>query len=388
MSQLPPVFADELAVPNAFRNGEVADANEVNQNFETLAGGVNALDTRVGSLEADGVQIDTTPPVITGHAPLTIDFPDFVFEFTITDDTELAYYTPSLPSAINSANFTAQPLVILRPETISHDFSTELSLLHGSNEIAIMASDTAGNISTFIATYDYTGGDCNNIAPGANLSRCFIEGIPPDLDLSDAIFYQATISGATLIRTIFDGADLRQISIIGVTATDNTSFFSTDFTGGTIGDTSNFDSLDLSQANFTEADIAGVSYSDAALAGANFTGAFVRGANFFMAGLIGAIFTDATLGAAAGVASADFIAADLTGANFTGAVLNLVDFSSADLTDADFTGAFSSGFLVIGGQPIVTTNSTVFSNTTCPDGSNSDDNGNLCDLNGLGTKPF
>lgn len=71
-----------------------------------------------------------------------------------------------------------------------------------------------------------------------------------------------------------------------------------------------------------------------------------------------AVLVDATLtnGNLFG-SNADY--ANLTGANLTGANLTLVTLTGANLTGADLTGV-------------------TWSNTTCPDGSNSDSHGDTC----------
>jgi uncharacterized protein YjbI with pentapeptide repeats len=60
---------------------------------------------------------------------------------------------------------------------------------------------------------------------------------------------------------------------------------------------------------------------------------------------------------------------NLAGANLSSASLYNVDLSNADLTGADMTGANWFDSTVTG---------VVWSNTTCPDGSNSDTNGGTC----------
>jgi virginiamycin B lyase len=61
--------------------------------------------------------------------------------------------------------------------------------------------------------------------------------------------------------------------------------------------------------------------------------------------------------------------ASLDGANLKGANLHGADLSGADLSRADLTGANLHGATLTG---------VIWSNTTCPDGSNSDDDGGTC----------
>ena len=83
--------------------------------------------------------------------------------------------------------------------------------------------------------------------------------------------------------------------------------------------------------------------SNANLIGADLTNAYLFGANLFGANLLGA----------------DLSGADLRNADLTNAYLDYANLTGADLTGADLTGVF-------------------WFSTTCPDGTNSDDNGNTC----------
>ena len=63
---------------------------------------------------------------------------------------------------------------------------------------------------------------------------------------------------------------------------------------------------------------------------------------------------------------------DLSGADLSGALLMGVDLSDANLTDANLEGVITLDANFEG---------AVWSDTTCPDGTNSDDNGNTCENN-------
>ena len=96
-------------------------------------------------------------------------------------------------------------------------------------------------------------------------------------------------------------------------------------------------------------DLSGVILSGANLGGANLYGANLNGADISWAGLVGA---------------------NLNGANLSDASLNDTDLTTANLTAANLTGADLTNSLLGG----VTTDFATWSNTTCPDGSNSDNN--------------
>jgi hypothetical protein len=89
------------------------------------------------------------------------------------------------------------------------------------------------------------------------------------------------------------------------------------------------------------------------LAGCNLSGLDLTGAN-----LQGADLTDANLN------GANLTGANLRGANLTDANLNHANLTSADLTGATLTGA--------------NLNHVTYSDTTCPDGTNSNNNGGTC----------
>lgn len=100
-----------------------------------------------------------------------------------------------------------------------------------------------------------------------------------------------------------------------------------------------FSNRDLNSAVFFEAEISGVNFANSNLADSDFSGSLAIGTNFS-----GAVLTDAII----------------EGADFTGS-----DFTNANLTDA-----FVFDTVL---------NRVIWSNTTCPDGTNSDDNGGTCE---------
>jgi hypothetical protein len=104
----------------------------------------------------------------------------------------------------------------------------------------------------------------------------------------------------------------------------------------------------LAGQNLQGAFLVGATLSGSNLSGAQAQGAFLNGANLSGANLGGARLNDAIL-----------IGANLTGANLAG----------ANLTGANLTGAATGG-ANFGG--------VAWSNTTCPDGTNSDAHGNSC----------
>jgi hypothetical protein len=105
-------------------------------------------------------------------------------------------------------------------------------------------------------------------------------------------------------------------------------------------------------------------FNGAQLSNANFSGANLSGAN-----LSGANLTNADL------AGANLSGANLTNANLSGANLTNADSVGANLTNANLTGANLTGTNLDGAITFNVNFSKVrWSNTTCPDGSNSSTN--------------
>jgi uncharacterized protein YjbI with pentapeptide repeats len=208
--------------------------------------------------------------------------------------------------------------------------------------------------------------DCSNrtLEPGANLSKCDVRPLPiAGLDLTNANMSSANLAGMNLDvgpddpRTILNGVNLSKADVT------NTVFSNTVMRG----------------ANLNRALATGTSYEDTDLVGADFTSADLRNASFFFTNAREALFRRANLmGASLRGASfddADFNRADMrsvdaTAASFVGADLTLVDLTFADLTRADLTGA-----LLHRAKGLTT---VTWSNTICPDGTNSDNNGETC----------
>jgi hypothetical protein len=109
--------------------------------------------------------------------------------------------------------------------------------------------------------------------------------------------------------------------------------------------------------------LAGCNLSGADLTNAQLAGANLKGANLLNATLAGANLNGANLNGA-NLNSANLTGANLTGANLTGANLN-----SANLTGANLQSALDKG---------ANFNKVVWSQTTCPDGTNSTADGGTC----------
>jgi uncharacterized protein YjbI with pentapeptide repeats len=196
---------------------------------------------------------------------------------------------------------------------------------------------------------------CNlsaNDYPGVNLTKA---------DLDGTSFYGDSLNGANLTDANAEGADLYHVDLTNAILTD---------------------------ANLTDADLNGATLTGATLTGTNLTNDMAAGygnnLDVLQQGTItgtpidlpsGWVFTEGYLlgpgiapqgpdGYGANLTGGELAGVDLTDANLTLAYLSDADLTDANLTDADIYGTtFSAGTTVTG---------VIWSNTTCPDGTNSD----------------
>ena len=137
----------------------------------------------------------------------------------------------------------------------------------------------------------------------------------------------------------------------------------------------------VTDTNFTDANLTAVDLGGATVSGANFTGANVTG---FSAEKVtgtpaelpaGWRMTVGTLvGPTADLGSASLEDAQLSGIDLTDANLRYADLRNADLSDANLSGADLTGV----DTTTVDLTGVIWSDTTCPDGTNSDAHGGTC----------
>jgi uncharacterized protein YjbI with pentapeptide repeats len=211
--------------------------------------------------------------------------------------------------------------------------------------------------------------DCSDrpLVPGANLRRCDLRPLQlATLDVHGADMRRATLAGMILgggadgPRTNFKGVLLDRADLTGVVFGDN----------------------DLSGASFRYAQMRRTDYEDVTLANADLYRADLRGASFTNGGIAGADFERADLrgarltrtdasdpGLQTSFRRADLTGADLSDADFSGATFERANLTGANLAEAVLTSArFRRAIL----------SRVIWSNTTCPDGTNSDTNGGTC----------
>jgi uncharacterized protein YjbI with pentapeptide repeats len=175
------------------------------------------------------------------------------------------------------------------------------------------------------------------------------------------------------------------IDLAGCTLNSRT-FMNADYAGGDLVGTnlslsvltsSNFDA-----ANLDEVDLHGATLADAFLTFTDLKGADMTNVAAYSAYFMYADLTNATL-AGASITGTDFTAAvmkaaDMSGVDFTNSGFPHPTMTGADVSFANFTGADLTGADMTG----VTDTSTTWSNTVCPDGTNSDDHSNTCSGHG------
>jgi hypothetical protein len=125
----------------------------------------------------------------------------------------------------------------------------------------------------------------------------------------------------------------------------------------------------LTNAHLNGADLDGANLTGARLTGANLDGANLDSATLHKTNFTNAVMTGTTL-VGADLTGGYLIDSNLTGADLTDAVLSAATVTGANLTDADLTGSSLGGAHSVGGD--------IWSNTTCPDGTNSDGDGGTC----------
>ena len=285
--------------------------------------------------------------------------------YTVPDEVEngLRHYSCTISMAHAGSN-TGGSQFFLIPGDVSH--------LYWLDGVHTVFGDVVGGCD-YVTTLSGTETDNDRpIIPvtisSAEVSEVYTEQVETRLeafadlrgaDLSNANMSDLNLTGinlgaANLNYTKLQGADLRYADLRYTWLTGS------DLTGA-----------DLRQAGLHVAWLNGAN-----LTGANLNGAYLPGANLHDANLSGADMIYAYLRYAT-LYDANLNSADLSGANLTYATLTGADLSGADLNSADLSGANLTGADLSGAN----LNSVNWYYTICPDGTNSDSNGNTCENN-------
>jgi uncharacterized protein YjbI with pentapeptide repeats len=237
---------------------------------------------------------------------------------------------------------------------------------------------------------------------GDNLSAANMTGSNlTSVTLSGSDLIDATLTDADLSGTVLTGATLAGVISGGITGTPTlpTGWNITD--GYLCGFLANLSGVDLANVNLSGADLSGVNLLVADLDGTTLIAANLSGTSLFGTNLTIANMTDANLSGAtltdANVSNATFSNATLTGVTSggitgtpdalpsgwslfngyligSGANLTAADLSGANLTDANLTNTDLFGANLAG----ATLTGVIWSNTTCPDDTNSNSDGDTC----------
>lgn len=214
--------------------------------------------------------------------------------------------------------------------------------------VALLAIPAAAFSSRALAApLAQVGADCTeppNLVPFADLVNCDLSGREMEgVDLSQANLTGANLNDASLFTTTLVGAIFDNATFLNAIMEDAYAV------GG----------------SFINADLRGADLYFATFSNANLTGADISGTHLHSFDLPGAVAQNANFSSSQ-MTSMNMRDTDLRGADFSNSLLARVNFTNADFRDATLEGAeISSGVNLSG---------VTWGNTTCPDGSNSDDN--------------
>ena len=187
-------------------------------------------------------------------------------------------------------------------------------------------------------------------------------------NLSYSDLTEADLSFANLNNTRLIGTNLVGVRTFAVynceTAILPSSWFCR--SGILVGPTVN-----LSGANLSELGLSDMNFHSGNFSGTNFSQAILSGGHFYSANLQGSDLSYVHLD------SAYLNSAFLQNANLQDSNLRYAQMYGADLTGADFTNAI----LTETDLRNTTMTGVIWSDTTCPDGTNSDQNGGTCENN-------
>ena len=215
------------------------------------------------------------------------------------------------------------------------------------------------------------GADCTdppNLVPFADLRNCDLSGRQmAGINLYNADLSGANLSSADLSRTNLGGVDLTGANLTGANL-DNADLFTSTLIGATFDNASlrntNLDDAYAPGGSFIQADLRGANFYFATLSDANLTGANLSDSLLGIYTFARSILQNADLSGSA--ISGDLRGTDLRGADLSFTTLWYVSLSNADLRNANLLGARLKEGTSLDG--------ILWGNTTCSDGSNSDDN--------------
>lgn len=204
---------------------------------------------------------------------------------------------------------------------------------------------------------------------------------PSGVSLSGATNYQLLQPDAYLVNCNLSGVNMTNLNVSGANLAgaimEYANLTNTNFAGSNFADASDYTFV---HANLTNTDMAGANLPAARLGsadimtGVNFTNANMPEANLLPGNLTSDTFTGANLLSASGLAYGN-----LTGVSLANANLTYVSLGGSNLTDANLTGANLTN-ASLGGANVTGASLTgvVWDDTTCPDGTNSNNDLGTC----------
>jgi uncharacterized protein YjbI with pentapeptide repeats len=169
----------------------------------------------------------------------------------------------------------------------------------------------------------------------------------------------ADLTDAYLRGTRFDQTGGNIVNLTGVTL-NGADLFGVYFGEDTILNNAKIKNALFDNMSVVKTHMTNVNFKNTSIVGGNFTEANLQGSNF-----TGTTITDTS-----------FSDSDLTNADMTGIIdANNSEFGNTNLTNVNFTNANLTGATQMGTANVT---GAIWSNTTCPDGTNSNSNGNTC----------
>ena len=327
-------------------NGEQGYPNAtvtVRQNNQTVASTTSGSNGTYSfpSLEAGNYSVAVTLP--TGYTATTTN----PFSVDLTANTTENFGIIPNPPSVGSITITTSPVIKSSSMTSSASFT--------SYDPADTASWNWGDAHTTNGTVKESNGS--------------------GLVINTHIY--SSLGSYTVILTVTDN-----IGLIGTSQTIIAVAPSGGFKGGNLSGV-NYSGANLSNQNISSGNLQNTIFNNANLTDANFTSDNAQGASFGGANLTGANLTsgdfqDVTF-TIANLTDADLKGdnvqgSNMTKANLTGANLSGGDFQNINFTNANLTGATLDDSNLKGS----TMTQVIYSNTICPNGTNSNNDGNTC----------
>jgi uncharacterized protein YjbI with pentapeptide repeats len=233
-----------------------------------------------------------------------------------------------------------------------------------------------------VSVSDGKGGSCTIASlNGSGAGSCSITenvaGSPYTVTASYSGDGNYTAGTATIGETVVKCGGSDQGCNLNGANLENANLAGVNFAGSNLNN-ANLNGADLSGANLQGANLHNANLSGANLQGANLQGANLNGANLENANLAGVNFAGSNLNNAnlngANLSGANLQGANLHNANLSGANLQGANLQGANLNGANLTAATLAGATVKGAN----FNKITWSNTTCPDSTNSNSDGGTC----------